>query len=106
MRFRLQPSSRHKITRPLLCISLLLLSTLAHADSVHGCVSSAPNSLLLLNEGNRQTYDLVGDTTAVKAGQRVKLSGKKKKDTSGKLYFFVGKLSKDYGVCKVTPPAP
>src|SRR5215471_8627016 len=104
MRILLEPSSRHKFTGPLLCISFFLLSALAHAESLQGCVSSAPNSLLLLNEGDRQTYDLVGDTTALKAGQRVKVSGKKKKDTSGKRYFLVGKLSKDYGVCKVSSP--
>ncbi len=102
----MKSSSRHELTGLLLCISLLLLPKLASADSLNGCVSSAPNSLLLLNEGDRQTYDLVGDTAAVKAGQRVKVSGKKKKDTSGKRYFLVGKLSKDYGVCKVSPAAP
>ena len=99
----LKSSSRHKPTGLLLCISLLLLPKLAQADNLQGCVSSAPNSLLLLNEGDQQTYDLVGDTTPVKAGQRVKVSGKKKKDTSGKRYFLVEKLSKAYGACKVSP---
>jgi hypothetical protein len=99
----LKSSSRHKLARLLLCVSLLLLPKLAQAGSLQGCVSSAPNSLVLLNEGDRQTYDLLGDTTPVKPGQRVKVSGKKKKDTSGKRYFLVEKLSKDYGVCKVLP---
>jgi hypothetical protein len=99
----LKSSSRHKLTGRLLCISLLLLPKFAQADSLHGCVSSGPNTLLLLNEGDRQTYDLVGDTTPVKAGQRIKVSGKKKKDTSGKRYFLVEKLTKAYGVCKVSP---
>ncbi len=99
-------SSRHRFTAPLLCASLLLLPKLAPADSLHGCVSSAPNSILLLNEGDRQTYDLIGDTAAIKAGQRIKVSGKKKKDTSGKRYFLVARLSKNYGACKVSPTAP
>jgi hypothetical protein len=102
----LKSSSRHKLTRLLLGISLLLVPKLAEADSLQGCVSSAPNSLLLFNEGDRQTYDLLGDLTPVKAGQRVKVSGKKKKDTSGKRYFLVEKLSKDYGACKVSQAAP
>jgi hypothetical protein len=97
---------RHELTALLLCTSLFLLSRLAHADTVHGCVSSAPNSIILLNEGDRQAYDLIGDTAAIKAGERVKVSGKKKKDTSGKRYFLVGKLSKNYGACKVSPNAP
>ena len=97
---------RHTLTALLLCTSLLLLPKPAHADTLHGCVSSAPNSLLLLNEGDQQPYDLLGDTAAVKAGERVKVSGKKKKDTSGKRYFLVEKVSKSYGVCKVLPATP
>jgi hypothetical protein len=102
----LKSSSRHKLTAPLLCIPLLLLPKLAQADSLHGCVSSAPNSIILLNEGDRQAYDLIGDTAAIKIGERVKVSGKKKRDTAGKRYFLVGKLSKNYGACKVSPAAP
>ncbi len=102
----MKSSSPHKLTGLLLCVGLFLLPKLAQADSLQGCVSSAPNSLLLLNEGDRQTYDLVGDTAPVKVGQRVKVSGKKKKDTSGKRYFLVEKLSKAYGACKVGPATP
>ena len=102
----LKSSARHKLTGLLLCTSLLLLPKFAQAHSLQGCVSSAPNSLLLLNEGDRQAYDLIGDTATIKVGERVKVSGKKKKDTSGKRYFLVGKLSKNYGACKVSPAAP
>ena len=102
----MKSSSRHLLTALLLCTSLLLLPKLAQADSLHGCVSSAPNSIMLLNEGDHQNYDLIGDTATIKAGQRVKVSGKKKKDTAGKRYFLVGKLSKSYGACKVSPTAP
>jgi hypothetical protein len=102
----LKSGSRHRLIALLLCISPLLLPEPAQADTLHGCVSSAPNSLLLLNEGDQQKYDLIGDTAAVKIGERVKVSGKKKKDTSGKRYFLVEKLSKSYGACKVSPAAP
>ena len=102
----MESSLRHKLTALLLCTSLLLLPKPAHADTLHGCVSSAPNSVILLNEGDQQAYDLVGDTAAVKVGERVKVSGKKKKDTSGKRYFLVEKVSKNYGACKVSPVTP
>jgi hypothetical protein len=101
----LKLSSRHLLTALLLCASLFLLSEPAHADSLHGCVASAPNSIILLNEADHQTYDLLGDIAAFKIGERIKISGKKKKDTSGKRYFLVGKLSKNYGACKVSPSA-
>jgi hypothetical protein len=102
----LKSSSRHKLTYPLLCVSLLCLPTLAPAESLHGCVSSAPNSIVLLNEGDHLAYDLIGDTTTVKIGSLVKVSGKKKKDIAGKRYFLVQKLSKSYGACKVAPATP
>jgi hypothetical protein len=102
----LKTCSPQKLVGLFLFVSLLLLPKLAQADSLQGCVSSAPNSLLLFNEGDRQTYDLIGETNPVKAGQRVKVSGKKKKDTSGKRYFLVEKLSKTYGACKVGPATP
>ena len=98
----MKPSSRHKLTGLLICLFLFPPPKPAQADTLHGCVSSAPNSTILLNEGDRQTYDLIGDMTSVKVGERVKVSGKKKKDTSGKRYFLVGKLSKNYGACKVS----
>ena len=100
----MKSSPQHKLGL-LLCIPLLL-SKLAQAETLHGCVSSAPNSIILLNEGDRQTYDLIGDTAAIKVGERIKVSGKKKKDTAGKRYFLVGKLSKNYGACKGSPTAP
>lgn len=75
----MKSSLRHTLTALLLCSSLLLLPKLAQADSLHGCVSSAPNSIILLNDGDRQAYDLIGDTAAIKVGERVKVSGKRKK---------------------------
>jgi hypothetical protein len=105
-RFPLKSSSRHKITALLFGLFLLLPARFAPTEALHGCVSSAPNSLVLLSEGDRQNYDLLGDTTTVKPGDRVKVSGKKKKDTSGKRYFLVKNVAKYYGACKVSPATP
>jgi hypothetical protein len=106
MRHPLESSLRHTLTASLLCIFFLLLPKPVQADTLNGCVSSAPTSIVLLNQGDRQTYDLIGDTAAIKSGERVKVSGKKKKDTSGKRYFLVGKLSKSYGACRVPSATP
>jgi hypothetical protein len=102
----LESSLRHTLTALLLCTSFLLPPKPTQAETLHGCVSPAPNSIILLNEGDHQSYDLIGDTAAIKAGERIKVSGKKKKDTSGKRYFLVGKLSKNYGACKVSTATP
>jgi hypothetical protein len=75
--------------------------------SLSGCAASGPDGLTLQNEGDQQTYSLFGDTAGIKVGDRVKVSGKKKKkDSSGKRDFLVEKLAKDYGACKVLPVTP
>lgn len=72
--------------------------------SVTGCVSSGPNGLTLRNESDQQTFSLIGDTAAIKPGDRIRVSGKKKKtETSGKRDFLVEKQGKDYGPCRVAP---
>jgi hypothetical protein len=78
---------------------LIYRGTHKHA-SIQGCVTSDQNGLSLKNEKDKKTYALAGDSAALKAGQQVALSGKKKKDSTGKLTFQVQKLTKDYGECQ------
>lgn len=76
-------------------------------SSITGCAASGSSSLSLQNEGDQQTYTLTGDIANIKAGDRIKVSGKKKKrDASGKRDFFMEKLVKDYGACKAPPATP
>ena len=74
--------------------------------SITGCPVSMPPAVTLQNESDHQTYNLLGDPATIKINQRAKFSGKKRKDSSGKRYFVVGKLEKNYGPCKVSPAAP
>jgi hypothetical protein len=75
-----------------------------------GCVVQSADGLELMNEGDSQVYLLSGDTTGIKAGELIKITGKKqKKNGSGPRPLLVTALKKDYGVCKapLTPvPAP
>ena len=90
----------------LLAALVILFPEPAHAASITGCAVSTPPAVTLQNEGDHQTYDLLGDPATIKINQRAKFSGKKRKDSSGKRYFVVGKLEKNYGPCKVSPAAP
>jgi hypothetical protein len=74
-----------------------------------GCVVQSANGIELMNEGDSQAYLLSGTTTDIKAGERVKITGKKqKKNASGPRPLLVTSLKKDYGACKAPPltPAP
>ncbi|SRR6266436_4000142 len=68
-------------------------------SSITGCLASGADALTLQNEKDKKAYTLSGDPSALKAGDRVTVRGKKSKDTSGRSYFQVEKLVKDYGAC-------
>jgi hypothetical protein len=72
--------------------------------TMKGCALSGPNGLQLQTDGDRQIYALAGDTSGIKAGDIVRLAGKRKKKNSAlPASFLVEKVSKDYGPCKISP---
>jgi DNA-directed RNA polymerase subunit E'/Rpb7 len=75
--------------------------------SIKGCVVATQNDIELRNERDQQTYMLMGDTADIKAGDRVRVKGKKKrKDSSAGRTFLVEKLDRNYGPCKALPATP
>ncbi len=73
-----------------------------HNHTLTGCTSSGSGGLLLQNHGDQQTYAIVGEVSAVKPEERVRVSGKKSKQKGdGARQFLVEKLDKDFGACRV-----
>jgi preprotein translocase subunit Sss1 len=73
-----------------------------HGHSLTGCAVSGASGLQLQNEGDQQSYALIGEVAGIKSGDRVRVSGKKGKSNAGApRQFLVEKLGKDYGACKV-----
>jgi|GEM_PF-3199994 len=72
---------------------------------ITGCVSSTPDGLQLMNEGDHSAYRLIGDVGTVKAGDRVRVAGKKKKPVAPATTrtFNVDKVTKNFGSCSVAP---
>jgi hypothetical protein len=71
-----------------------------HGHSLTGCTASGSSGLELVNEGDHETWALVGEVSGIKPGQRVRVSGKKeKKDPANVRQFLVEKASKDLGPC-------
>ena len=80
-----------------------------HEHNLHtlkGCVSSGAGGLRMENAGDKRSYALTGDTAGIKAGERVKLSGKKMKGDGDHRQFALSKLTKDYGPCEVAKTTP
>jgi hypothetical protein len=77
-----------------------------HGHSVTGCARSGPDGMTLTSESGKQTYTLIGEVAGIKAGDRVRVSGKKSKQASaGAPQFLVEKVSRDFGPCEVASSA-
>jgi hypothetical protein len=73
-----------------------------HHPTIKGCVSSGPDGLQLTDEYAQQVFQLGGNSAGIKSGDLVKLKGHKQKHS----VFLVDEVTKDYGVCNVTPSKP
>ncbi len=74
--------------------------------SLTGCARSGGNGLTLTSDSDKRTYALLGDVSAIKPGNRVRLAGKKAREkSSGNREFLVEKVSKDLGACEVASTA-
>jgi hypothetical protein len=80
-------------------VTTLVLYVTLHKTYITGCTQPAEGGSSLTDHDGR-TYFLVDVSSGLKAGQRVKLQGKKRKDKQGNLSFRVSKIKKDYGPCQ------
>ncbi|MGH9378569.1 MAG: hypothetical protein ACRD1I_07205 [Terriglobia bacterium] len=72
--------------------------TLRNRGSLVGCVQEAGGGAKLI-AGKNKSYALDESGLSLKAGDRVKLKGKKVTSSSGEATFTATKLVKDYGSC-------
>ncbi len=106
----------------LLCLMLATPSPPARADklqtdatwivvgiAVKGCADPGSDGLVLKTDSDQQSYRLIGLTAGLKPGDRVKVTGKKKKNPKGETgpqRFLVEKVSRDYGPCQAAAARP
>lgn len=77
----------------------LILYLTLHKPTIIGCVQSIGGKTSLVDEKDKRTYALTGDHLDLKAGQRIKLKGKKIKARDGDSAFLVKRVDHDYGGC-------
>jgi len=89
-------------------ITVVAILAVRHHNSIAGCTVSGPYGLDLHAEDGRN-FALLGATAGVKAGERIKVSGSRKKKVDGvtdRESFVVSKVAKDYGSCTPVPATP
>lgn len=72
-----------------------------HKPSITGCVTQGPGGFAIASEGDSKSYVLGGDIASLAAGQRVKVTGKKRKGANP-AEFDVTAVKENLGVCPVT----
>jgi hypothetical protein len=87
-------------------IVFVIYYSIHHGHTLRGCAVAAPGELWLVNESDQRHYELTGETSRVKSGDRVRVSGSQVKGNLNHRQFVVTKLSKDYGACKVAVSIP
>ena len=77
---------------------------IARHPRVTGCTAPASGGLSLLTKGRApRLYLLTGRTAGLTPGERIKVSGKRRKDHAGNDTFEVESLKKVLGPCAVAP---
>jgi hypothetical protein len=81
---------------------LVLHHNRSQSKTITGCVASGESGMSLIDEKDKKTYALSGDTAGIKPGDRMKLQGKKVKlaDPDKTLGWEATKVANDYGVCQ------
>ena len=82
-------------------IAVVIVLVVTHKKKITGCVTTNDKGITMTTENDKQTYQLSGNTAGIKAGERVRVQGKKIKssDKGGTPTWEVEKLDKDYGPC-------
>jgi hypothetical protein len=83
-------------------VAVVVIHESTKKRAITGCVISGANGMTLTNESDKQIYELSGDTTGIKEGDRMKLRGKKVKPKGADraLVWKATKVTKDFGVCQ------
>jgi hypothetical protein len=82
-------------------VTAIIAIVLTHKKQITGCVNARQEGMGIIDEHDKQTYELLGSRTDFKAGERVRLQVKKikLKDKGSAPVWQVEKLVKNYGSC-------
>ena len=83
-------------------VTVVVIHEASKKRAITGCVIPKENGMSVTDEKDKRVYALSGNTTDIKAGERVTLQGKKAKSTSSNkiLTWEVSRQTKDLGTCQ------
>ena len=87
------------VVAALVVVTVVLVHHSLNNRSITGCIVSGENGLTMTNDKDKKVYVLAGNTTAVKAGDRVTLQGKKLSPTATTKLTWDTRTVRDLGAC-------
>jgi hypothetical protein len=90
------------VTATLAVVATVLIIHYSKKKSITGCVVGAGGGMTLTNEKDKQLYALSGNTSGIKAGERMQLQGRKAKSKAvdSTLVWETKLATKDFGTCE------
>jgi hypothetical protein len=86
----------------LVIVAVVVIHESSKKRTITGCVNSGENGMSVVDEKDKRTYTLSGNTAGIKPGDRITLQGKKvkPKGTDKTLTWETKNVTKDFGVCQ------
>jgi hypothetical protein len=83
-------------------IAVVVIHKSTSKRTITGCVSTGGNGLSIVDDKDKKSYSIAGNTTGIQPGERVTLQGKKIKtqDNGKALVWKTKQITQDYGVCQ------
>jgi len=82
-------------------VTVVVIKHASKNRTITGCVSSDESGMRVTDEKDKHIYALTGNTAGVKPDERVTLTGKKIKPSSGATFVWeTKKITKDFGTCQ------
>jgi hypothetical protein len=83
-------------------VAVVVIRKSSEKRTITGCVYPGQNGMSVTDDQDKRLYALSGNTTGVKAGDRMTLQGKKikPKDAGKALGWETKHVAKDFGVCQ------
>ena len=83
-------------------VTVVIIHKSSSKRTITGCVNAGEQGMTVIDDKDKHSYALSGNTTGIKPGNRVTLQGKKiqTKDTGKILVWETKQKTKDFGVCQ------
>jgi hypothetical protein len=83
-----------------LAVTLLIIHEKHKRIRITGCVGAGATGMEVTDESDKRIYSISGDPAGAKAGERMTLEGKRRKESLKMPVFEARRVMEDFGACQ------